>query len=482
LSRVFFCFLLQSILVLAVGIGARAQSAETLSQVKKVYVGSFGSEDNKFRENVIEQLRKSKQLEVVATPNEADAIVTGSGSVWLIGYISADSRSSAANRQPVFRGFLSGEITGRNDETLWSYLVTPSAFRSGSISEDLAKHFVAKLIEALDREQTNVSAPPVAERPGEVNLTGAGGTFPAPLYQKWFESVEQRDPKVHITYSAVGSDAGLQRLAEGKADFAAEDLPLSSERMAESKTPLLQFATVVGAVVPVYNLPGAGRSLNFTGEILAEIYSGKIKNWNDPKIRALNRNARLPSSEIAVIHRSDGSGTTFAWTDYLSKVSPEWKTTVRAGTVVNWPVGTGAEGNEAVAALVQQTPNSIGYVELVYALRHQLSFGAVRNAAGQFVQADLESVTAATKGAAGATAPDFGVSISNSPEKGAYPIATFTWWVLPEGLGGAAKKPAFLELLEWMLTSGQNDCSALGYVPLPHEIASRELQALTKLQ
>lgn len=482
--RVFFSFLVQSILILGGGSGARAQSAETLSHVKKVYVGSFGTDDaaNKLHEGVIKQLRRNGRLEVVATPNEADAIINGSASIWLIGYVSADPRSPAAARQPVFRGFLSGEVTGKDNETLWSYLVTPREFRLGSIDQDLAEQFVAKLVEALDQEREKVPISSVAEHSTKVDLNGAGATFPAPLYQKWFESFQERNPKVHITYRAVGSDAGLRLLADGKTDFAASDAPLSGERMSESKTSLRQFATVVGAVVPIHNLPGVDRNLNFTGEVLAEIYLGKIKNWDDPRIRASNRNAHLPSSEIAVIHRSDGSGTTFAWTDYLSKVSPEWKTAVGTGTAVNWPVGVGVEGNEAVAALVQQTPNSIGYVELVYALRHQLSFGAVRNAAGQFVQADLASVTAAAKDAAGTITPDFRVSITDAPGKGAYPIATFTWWLFPEELGGADKKPVLLDLLQWMLTSGQNQCSALGYVPLPREIASRELQALNKLR
>jgi len=481
---VLFSLAVQSIFILAGGSGTRAQSAETLSHVRTVYVGSFGPGDaaNQLREATIKQLRKNGRLELVAAPNEADAIINGSGSIWLIGYVSTDPRSPAAARQPVFRGFLSGEVTGKDNEPLWSYLVTPSEFRLGSITQNLAEQFVAKLIEALDQEREKVPASPITERSGEVNLNGAGATFPAPLYQKWFESFQRRNPKVHVTYSAVGSDAGLQRLADGETDFAASDVPLSSERMPESKPSLRQFATVVGAVVPIYNLSGVDRNLNFTGETLAEIYLGKIKNWNDPRIGVSNRSTHLPSSQIAVIHRSDGSGTSFVWTDYLSKVSPEWKARVGAGTVVNWPVGAGAEGSEAVATLVQQTTNSIGYVELVYALRHQLSFGAVRNSEGQFVQADLASVTAAVKGAAGAVTPDFRVSITNAPGKGAYPIATFTWWLLPGELGGAEKKPAFLELLQWMLTSGQNECSALGYLPLPREIASRELQALTKLR
>jgi phosphate transport system substrate-binding protein len=280
----------------------------------------------------------------------------------------------------------------------------------------------------------------------------------------------------------VGSVAGLQLLADGKVDFAASDVPLSSEKALQSRTTFLHFASVLGAVVPIYNLKGVNRDLNFTGEILAGIYLGKIKKWNDPKIRESNRNVALPDTDIVVAHRSDGSGTTFAWTDYLSKVSSDWEAAVGPSSIVQWPVGTGAEGNEGVATLVQGTPNSIGYVESVYALRHQLSFGAVRNAAGHFVQADLSSLTAAAVNAAAAMASDFSVSITNAPGKEAYPIASFTWWLLPRELGGGDKKPVFLELLQWMLSSGQKQCSALGYAPLPREIANRELQLLSTLK
>jgi phosphate transport system substrate-binding protein len=315
-----------------------------------------------------------------------------------------------------------------------------------------------------------------------MTLNGAGATFPAPLYQKWFESFQQRHPNAHINYGAVGSEAGLRLLMDGKVDFAASDVPLSDERMSQSKTTFLHFASVLGAVVPIYNLQGPERNLNFTAETLAGIYLGTIKKWNDPRIRESNRNVPLAESDIVVIHRSDGSGTTFVWTDYLSKVSPEWKATVGAGTVAKWPVGVGAEGNEGVAAMVQQTPNSIGYVELVYALRRQLSFGTMRNAAGQFVEAGLPSVTAAAEGVAGAMTSDFRVSITNAPGRDAYPIATFTWWLFPRELASGDKKSAFLELLQWVLTSGQKQCSALGYAPLPREIANRELQLLDSLK
>jgi phosphate transport system substrate-binding protein len=469
------------ILILAAGNSSRAQTAETLSQVKKVYIESFGQENGaaELRERVLKQLRASRKLEVVTALKEADAVIKGNGSVWVTGYVSNDPHSPSNTRQPIFHGFLSMEVNGKDNEPLWSYLVTPSKFRAGGITKDLASHLVTKLVRDLEQKRESAPVSPVAEATRQVTLTAAGATFPAPLYQKWFESFQQRHLNTHVLYSALGSEAGLRLLTDGKVDFAASDVPLSNERMSQTKTTFLHFAAVLGAVVPIYNLQSSDRNLNFTAETLAGIYLGTIKKWNDPRIRGSNRNAALPDSEIVVIHRSDGSGTTFVWTDYLSKVSSEWKGVVGAGTVVKWPVGAGVEGNEAVAAMVQRTPNSIGYVELVYALRHQLSFGTVRNAAGQFVQADLSSVTAAAGGAAGAMTSDFRASITNASGKDAYPISTFTWWLFPRELASGDKKPEFFELLQWVLTSGQKQCSALGYAPLPREIASRELQLLS---
>ncbi|MGC2281056.1 MAG: phosphate ABC transporter substrate-binding protein PstS [Candidatus Acidiferrales bacterium] len=483
LWTIVFNLALAATLIFAGATTALAQTAETLSQVKKVFVQSFGSDDtaNKLREAMVKQLRKKAKLEVVAAPNDADAIIKGSASIWVIGYVSADARSSANSRQPVLRGFLSVEVVGKAGQPLWSYLATPSKFRVGSITDDLADQTAAKLVAALgQREKFQVS--PVGAPSSRITISAAGATFPAPLYQKWFESFQERYPRPPVTYNAVGSEAGLQLLKQHKVDFAASDVPLSEQQESESKAALLQFATVAGAVVPIYNLHGVDRTINFTPEVLADIYLGKIKSWNDPGIQQSNKNARLPDGSIAVVHRSDGSGSTFLWSGYLSKMSTEWKSAVGEGMTVNWPVGVGAEGNEAVAEMVQKTPNSIGYVELVYALQHQLNFGAVRNAAGEFVLADLASVTVAARSAAGSLSLERGLPITNAPEKGAYPIATFTWWIFPKDLGGAEKKAAILQLLQWMLTVGQNQCSALAYVPLPREIANRELQSLANLK
>lgn len=482
--KTFFRFAALWILILAPATRAPAQTAETLSQVKKVYVESFGQENGaaELRDRMIAQLREKRKLQIVAAPSEADAVIKGSGSIWVIGYASNDLRSPSNTRQPVFHGFLSVEVVGKAGEPLWSYLVTPGKYGAGAITQDLSDHLVTKLVAALQQSDEKTPLAPLADSSRETILNAAGATFPAPLYQEWFELFQQSHPAAHITYRAVGSVAGLQLLADGKVDFAASDVPLSSEKALQSRTTFLHFASVLGAVVPIYNLKGVNRDLNFTGEILAGIYLGKIKKWNDPKIRESNRNVALPDTDIVVAHRSDGSGTTFAWTDYLSKVSSDWEAAVGPSSIVRWPVGTGAEGNEGVATLVQGTPNSIGYVESVYALRHQLSFGAVRNAAGHFVQADLSSLTAAAVNAAAAMASDFSVSITNAPGKEAYPIASFTWWLLPRELGGGDKKPVFLELLQWMLSSGQKQCSALGYAPLPREIANRELQLLSTLK
>jgi phosphate transport system substrate-binding protein len=318
-----------------------------------------------------------------------------------------------------------------------------------------------------------------SQRVAQTSLHGAGSTFVAPLYQLWFESFQQQHSDIRLSYDAVGSGSGIQLLSENKADFAGSDASPSDQGPLQSASGYPRIASVLGGVVPIYNLKDLGQDLKFTPEALAGIYLGKITKWNDPVIKSANRGMSLPDANIVVIHRSDSSGTTYVWSDYLSKISPEWGTAVGAGMTLRWPTGMPAEYNEGVAATVQRTPHSIGYVELVYAIQHQLSFGAVRNAAGEYIRANLESVTAA---ATAAMTGDDHASITNAPGKDSYPIATFTFLLWPREINDSKKKAALLELLQWALTNGQKECSALGYAPLPHELANRQLQALNSLK
>jgi len=318
----------------------------------------------------------------------------------------------------------------------------------------------------------NSTSPAPAAAGQHGSLHAAGSTLAAPLYRKWIQS-----SGAPVAYDAVGSDAGIQQLAEGKVDFAASDMPLDAQNTPEGLQ-VIQVPTVVGGVVPIYNLSGLDRTLKLTPQALAGIYSGAIHKWNDPRILEANRGARLPDAEIAVVHRSDGSGTTYVWTSFLSLASSEWKSSVGSGSHVNWPAGTGASGNDGVAGLVQKTPNSIGYVELIYAIQHQLNYAAVRNPSGEFIKADLASIIAAASNATAGGSHDPHLSILNAPSRNAYPIATFTWLLVPvQGLS-PEKKSAIADLLNWMLTTGQKDCASLGYGPLPREVVAVEIQAV----
>ncbi|HSW49236.1 MAG TPA: phosphate ABC transporter substrate-binding protein PstS [Bryobacteraceae bacterium] len=310
-------------------------------------------------------------------------------------------------------------------------------------------------------------------------INGAGATFPYPIYAKWFDEYHRINPKAQINYQSIGSGGGIRQLQAGTVDFGATDSPMTDEQMAAGSK-VLHFPTVLGAVVPAYNVAGAGTGLNFTPEALAGIFLGKITRWNDPELARANPGVKLPGAAIVVIHRSDGSGTTFVWTDYLSKASAAWKSSVGVGTAVRWPVGLGAKGNEGVAGLIGQTPNSIGYVELVYALQNKMAIGKVRNAAGTFVKADLKSVTAA---AASAEVPDdFRVSITNPPGKDAYPIASFTWLLVPAKIQNPQKRTIITAFLRWMLADGQKLVAPLGYAPLPQTVVARGLKAIDQVQ
>jgi phosphate transport system substrate-binding protein len=313
-------------------------------------------------------------------------------------------------------------------------------------------------------------------------INGAGATFPAPIYQKWFEQYRAAHPKVAINYQSRGSGFGIQQLTAGTVDFGASDMPMTDKQLAEMKAKVYHFPTVLGAVVPIYNLKAVSAELKFSGESLAGIFLGTITKWNDAKLKADNPGVNLPNADVVVVHRSDGSGTTFVWTDYLSKVSADWKSKVGASTSVSWPVGLGQQGNEGVSGLVKQTPNSIGYVELIYAANNKLASGAVKNAAGQYVKASPAAVSEAAAGASKAMPADFRVSITNAPGKGAYPISSFTWLLVPGKFADAAKGKAIKGFLEWMLTDGQKETAALFYAPLPKEVVASERKQIALIQ
>jgi phosphate transport system substrate-binding protein len=313
-------------------------------------------------------------------------------------------------------------------------------------------------------------------------INAAGATFPAPIYQKWFQDFNKMHPDIQINYQAIGSGGGIRQLTEGTVDFGASDMPMTDEQLSKvTKYKVLHFPTVLGGIVPTYNVPGA-ESLKFSGETLAGIYLGNIKKWSDAALKKDNPGANLPNEDITVVHRSDGSGTSFVFTDYLSKVSGEWKMKVGANTSVNWPVGLGGKGNEGVAGLVKQTPNSIGYVELIYAAQNKMEYGSIKNAAGNFVKADVTTVTEAAAGAAKEIPADFRVSITNAPGKNAYPISTFTWLLIPDTISDATKKKAVKDFLAWMMTAAQADAPALSYAPLPKPIVAKEQKQIALIK
>ncbi len=323
----------------------------------------------------------------------------------------------------------------------------------------------------------------VAAHPGTILLNGAGATFPYPMYSKWFDVYHQKDPNVQINYQSIGSGGGIRQVLAGTVDFGASDGPMTDDQIKEFKqkrgVDILHFPTVLGADVPTYNIPGVTAELNFTQKAIAGIFLGTINKWNDPEITKPNPGINLPSADILVVHRSDGSGTTYVWTDFLSKISSEWKSKVGTGTSVNWPVGLGGKGNEGVSGLVKQTPNSLGYVELVYAIQNNMPYGKVQNADGKFVKADLASVTAAAAGAAKNMPDDFRVSITNAPGATSYPVSSFTWLLIPSQIPDGSKRDAIKGFLTWMLNDGQNYTEALSYARLPKPVIAKELKAIS---
>lgn len=325
----------------------------------------------------------------------------------------------------------------------------------------------------------------VAASAQQVLINAAGATFPYPMYSKWFDEYHKKFPNLQFNYQSIGSGGGIKQVTEGTVDFGASDGPMNDKQIAEFKAKnggagVLHFPTVLGADVPVYNLPGITQQVNFTSEALAGIFLGKITKWNDAELSKANPGVNLPANDIIVVHRSDGSGTTYVWVDYLSKVSKEWETKVGRGTSVNWPVGLGGKGNEGVSGQVKQTPYALGYIELVYAVQSKMAYGRVKNSAGVFVAAALASVTAAAASVKEMPG-DFRVSITNTPGKDAYPIASFTWLLIPEKIGNATKKKAIKDFLAWMLADGQKMSAVLGYAPLPAAVIAKELKVIARI-
>jgi phosphate transport system substrate-binding protein len=309
---------------------------------------------------------------------------------------------------------------------------------------------------------------------GQTTLNGAGATFPAPMYSKWFSEYHKSHSDVQVNYQPIGSGGGIRQVTSGTVDFGASDMPMTDKQLQDSKVKILNVPTVLGAVVPAYNIPGVSGEVKFTPEALAGIFLGKISKWNDKALASANPGVNFPDKDIIVVHRSDGSGTSFIFTDYLSKVSPDWKNQVGADTSVKWPVGMGGKNNEGVAGLIRQLSGSIGYVELIYAVQNNIPYGSVRNSSGAFVKA------------AAASAPkmpaDFRVSITNAPGKDAYPISSFTWLLIPAQSKDAAKGKILADFLNWMVTDGQKMTSALSYAPLPDNVVAKVKEAIKQVK
>ncbi len=316
---------------------------------------------------------------------------------------------------------------------------------------------------------------------GQTTLNGAGATFPYPMYSKWFSEYHKLHPEIEINYQSIGSGGGIRQVINGTVEFGASDGPMTDDQLKEAKVKILHIPTVLGADVPAYNVSGVKDELKFTPEALAGIFLGKITKWNDKAITSANPGVSLPNEDILVVHRSDGSGTTYIWTDYLSKVSSEWLNQVGKGTSVKWPIGLGGKGNEGVAGSIRQLEGSIGYVELIYAVQNKISYGSVKNPAGEFVKASLDSVTAAAA-AAPKMPPDFRVSITNAPGKGSYPISSFTWLLIPAQSKDPAKGKILADFLNWMVTDGQKMTAALSYAPLPEGVAEKVKEAIKQVK
>lgn len=473
------CLLILSFILAAPVAGQRASS---LNQVQNIYIGSLGpyqgAEDLRLElEGVIHQTHR---LHLVQSPDLADAVLEGHGELWLRGYhsLSPRARVNPKYAEPLYGGYLSVKLQGKNGETLWSYLANPGRISFDDLKHELANQIVNKLVEEIAK------APDVAGHGASANLVpasgppltlqGAGATFPLPIYQDWFASFHARYPRWEFVYKGIGSEAGVEQLLSGASDFAGSDIPPDALTTFPGISDTHAFPSVGGAVVLIYNIPDFHGDLELTPDVITQIFTGKIGEWNDPALRALNRRETLPRAPIRLVHRADGSGTTFTFTDYLTKASAAWKQQMGRGQRVRWPVGEEATGNEGVANFVANTKYSLGYVEFIYALGRHLSSASLLNASGRYLQADLPSIMAAANSVAITSGKELDVSITNASAPDAYPISTFSWLMFGDQLG-PEKKAAVMSFLEWMLTSGQRQCSALGYAPLPQVLLNREL-------
>jgi len=453
------------------------------AKAKRLYVETFATKTGaeELQKDVTAELRKLSAVSLVSDAASADLILGGGGEVWVRGYRSFSPRSHMklpTNGTPVYGGYLSVELRNRDGVTVWSYLATPGA-APADISKELAKNIAKHLVEALNTGDTASFPEPMPE--AMVVLNGAGATFPYPVYSKWFTNYRRQNMEVEIDYEPIGSEAGIRKLLAGGVDFGASDSREAIHEIAPGREGEYVFLpSVVGAVVPIVNLPGLTRNIAFTPEALAGIFLGKIRKWNDPVLQKANPRLHLPDLDIAVVHRSDGSGTSYAWSDYLSKTSPEWKKEVGFGLNPKWPTGRAAAGNDGVAKLVKELGGSIGYVEYIYALQNHVSYGTVRNRNREFVEASLESIAAAVSHAA-ENHDDLNFSIVDAPGAGSYPIASFTWIVVPTHVPQEAKRGAITAFLRWTIGPGQKQAAALGYLALPKEIAGMEADAIATI-
>lgn len=461
---------------------ALAWQSKPSSAIRRLYVEPFTSKQGseKLRQDVIAELRKLNSISLVSSESSAEAILGGGGEIWIKGYRSLNPRSGRlpSDGTPLYGGYLSVELRDPRGETLWSDLVTPAAV-SEDVSKDLAKRIAKHVAEALEHGQAASLTAPLPQ-PATI-LKGAGATFPYPVYAKWFTNYRRVNPSLEIIYDPLGSETGIRKLIQGSVDFGASDSPEVIRDLAPpQEAEYLLLPSVVGAVVPIVNLPGFTGEIAFTPEALAGIYLGKIKKWNDPVLRQANRGLNLPNLDIVVARRADGSGTSYAFTDYLSKSSSEWKSQVGVALAPAWPTGRAATGNDGVASIVKELGGSIGYVEFIYALQNHLSFGKVRNRNGEFVSASLESLAIAAKHSA-EIGDDFKISLVNPPDPGAYPIASFTWLVVPVRISDDTKRTALVGFLRWMLGPGQRQAAALGYLALPNDVVRKEQDAIARI-